>query len=352
MYAPIVGGCDGHSGIQRDVKQSAVVGVGDCADNKEGADLRAAVRGADVEDRAGNAERRSGALADLDDRAFRSRRRNEVGGLTVHRVNAGADGALAVHRGKLDNHQQVVRVDGEDAVERRTPVLRVGVEGTHCDALCGHTDRRNEAGFVRAADVDGLGSAVPAPFDALLIVDVSAAGLVSDVEIAVFGRADSLVPRLAPELRRVNPHTVDVSVREVRVALPRLHSAGDGLTGRKCAVGVNVDVAEFSATPRVNLVERVVVVRVHASAMAEVRDRGGDVSRVVESRHCRVGLIPAGGVVPGAIYSRSCIFVNRSTCDEIAAVLRNCGIDSRNITHDRQALVKLRFRACKAAVLR
>ena len=127
VYAPIVGGCDGR--VQCDVKQSAVVGVGDCADNKEGTDLRAAVRGADVEDRAGNAERRSGALADLDDRAFRSRRRNEVGGLTVHRVNAGADGALAVHRGKLDNHQEVVRVDGKDAVKRRSPVLRVGVEG-------------------------------------------------------------------------------------------------------------------------------------------------------------------------------------------------------------------------------
>ena len=129
VYAPIVGGCDGHSGIQRDVKQSAVVGVGDCADNKEGADLRVAFRGADVEDRAGDAELRSCALADLDDRAFRSRRRNEVGGLTVHRVNAGADCALAVHRGKFDNHQEVVRVDGKDAVERRSPVLRVGVEG-------------------------------------------------------------------------------------------------------------------------------------------------------------------------------------------------------------------------------
>lgn len=129
VYAPIVGGCDGDGRVQRDVKQSAVVGVGDCADDKEGADLRAAVRGADVEDRAGDAEHRSCALADLDDRAFRSRRRNEVGGLTVHRVNAGADGALAVHRRKLDNHQEVVRVDGKYAVERRSPVLRVGVEG-------------------------------------------------------------------------------------------------------------------------------------------------------------------------------------------------------------------------------
>ena len=138
---------------------------------------------------------------------------------------------------------------------------------------------------------------MPASFDALLIVDIAAAGLVGDVEIAVFGRADSLVPRLAPELRRVNPHTVDVRVREVCVALPRFHSAGDGLTFRKCAVGVNVDVAEFAPAPRVNLVERVVVVRVHAPTMREIGNVCRERRRVIQARHLCLRLVPPRAVV-------------------------------------------------------
>ena len=178
--------------------------------------------------------------------------------------------------------------------------------------------------LARSVDRECHIDAEPAADQRRRICDVVLQIFVCDVEISVV--AERVCP--SEERRSVYPHAILVIVVEVDVILPCYDAVCNVVAFGQASICFEVDVAEPPAAPRINAVERVVVVLIHRSEVTEVRGRGRDRRSVVQSGALSVDHIPLHRVVlSGALRSARddvCELVCRyeeacalKTCDEV-----------------------------------